>query len=124
VENPKKPDADPIKFCPYCVANENKEIEGRKFRTYKGLIESAKLTSPPNLFKIDVEGYEFDVLRQILEEAHNSNSMHLLPTQISVELHYATRMFDIPWKMRRKTAAEIALFMGMMYNRGGYVPVH
>ncbi|CAJ1969474.1 unnamed protein product [Cylindrotheca closterium] len=124
VQNPKKPNVDPINFYPYCVANENKEIEGRQFRTYKGLVEAAKLTGPPDLFKMDVEGYEFDVMTQMLEEAHKSGTMDLLPTQISVELHYATRMYDIPWKMRTVTAAEIALFMGMMYHRGGYVPVH
>ena len=124
VQDPKKPNVDAINFYPYCVANENKEIEGRQFRTYKGIVEAAKLTSPPDLFKMDVEGYEFDVMRQMLVEAHKSGTMDLLPTQVSVELHYATRMYDIPWKMRNLTAAEIALFMGMMYNRGGYVPVY
>ncbi|KAL3944596.1 MAG: hypothetical protein SGBAC_001308 [Bacillariaceae sp.] len=124
IQNPKKPNVDPIKFYPYCVANENKESEGRTFRTYKGLVEAAELTSPPDLFKMDVEGFEFDVMQQMLEEAHKSGTMDLLPTQISIELHYATRMYDLPWKMRTVTAAEIALFMGMMYNRGGYVPVN
>ena len=52
-----------------------------------------------------------------------SGSMEMLPMQISVEFHYATRMFDVPWRLRSVTAAEIAMFIGLMYNQGGYVLV-
>jgi hypothetical protein len=50
--------------------------------------------------------------------------MDMLPMQISVELHYATRMYDVPWMMRSFTTSEIAMFVGMMYRRGGYVLVN
>ena len=122
--DPRKPNNDAIHFYPYCIASENKRVNNMEFATYHKMVEAAGLTKPPSLFKMDVEGFEFDVMAQMLEEARRSGSMHFLPTQISVELHYATRMYDIPWMMRRLTAAEISTFMGMMYNRGGYVPVH
>lgn len=72
---------------------------------------------------MDVEGFEYDVLRQMLDEARMSGSKEMLPMQISVEFHYATRMFDVPWRLRSVTAAEIAMFIGLMYNQGGYVLV-
>lgn len=125
VKNPRKPDHPNIHFYPYCIANENKTVDGdRQYVTYHSMIKAAGLTKPPLLFKMDVEGFEFDVMTHMLDEAISSGSTHLLPLQISVELHYATRMFDLPWKMRTVTAAEISMFMAMMYNRGGYVPVH
>eukprot|EP00980_Cylindrotheca_fusiformis_P003729 scaffold825_cov147-Cylindrotheca_fusiformis.AAC.4 len=124
VSNPRKPRNANIHFYPHCIANENKQIDGRNYTTYSKMMELAGLTEAPSLFKMDVEGFEFDVLAQMLEEAMESDSMETLPVQISVELHYATRMYDIPWRMRRLTAAEISSFMGMMYNRGGYLPVH
>lgn len=124
VLDPRKPDNDDIHFYPHCIASENNEIDGREYMTYGRMMEAAGLTEAPSLLKMDVEGFEFGVLAQMLEEALESGSMNTLPMQISVELHYATRMYDIPWKMRLLTAAEISTFMGMMYNRGGYVPVH
>ena len=53
--------------------------------------------NPPALFKLDVEGFEYDVLTQILEEAMASGSgtTDLLPSQISVELLYATIFFVV-----------------------------
>ena len=71
-----------------------------------------------------MEGFEFDVLAQMLQEAVDSGRMDMLPNQISIELHTVTRMIDLPWKLRALTAAEIALFMAMMYKRGGYLAVH
>eukprot|EP00980_Cylindrotheca_fusiformis_P003731 scaffold825_cov147-Cylindrotheca_fusiformis.AAC.6 len=124
VSDPRKPSNPNIHFYPHCIANENKQIDGRMYTTYSKMMELAGLTEAPSLFKMDVEGFEFDVLAQMLEEAMKSDSMETLPVQISVELHYATRMYDIPWRMRMLTAAEISSFMGMMYNRGGYLPVH
>ncbi len=124
VQNPRKPNIDSIHFYPYCVSAVNEKIEDREYMTYSKLIEQTNMTDPPSLFKMDVEGFEFDVIAQMLDEALEKDTMHLLPTQISVELHYATRMYDVPWMLRYLQASEIAMFMGMMYNRGGYVPVN
>jgi hypothetical protein len=32
-------------------------------------------------------------------------------------------MYDLAWLKRWRNAGEIALFSGMMYNLGGYLPV-
>ena len=121
--NPKKPDVDSIHYYPYCLANENKKIEDRDFITYFGMVEKIGLTKAPDLLKMDVEGFEFDILTQMLDHTEKTNSKHLLPAQISIELHYATRMYDLPWHLRFRQTAEIAMFAGMMYNRGGYMLV-
>jgi len=124
VGNPRKPDIDSIRFYPYCVSATNMKVEDREYMTYSKIVEQTGMTQAPALFKMDVEGFEFDVMAQMLDEAVTSGTTYLLPSQISVELHYGTRMFDIPWRLRLLQGSEIAMFMGMMYSRGGYVPVN
>jgi hypothetical protein len=48
----------------------------------------------------------------------------ILPHQISVEFHYASRMFDLPWMLRMRKAGEVALLFGTVYRKGGYLLVH
>ncbi len=122
VKNPRKPNIDSIHFYPYCVSDtKKKKSDGREYMTYFNMIEQTGMTQAPALFKMDVEGFEFDVLTQMLNEAIEGKKTHLLPAQISVELHYTTRMYDLAWYQRQLQSAEIAMFMGMMYRRGGYI---
>lgn len=120
-DSPMKPDADSIHYYPYCISNEYKKIDDREYLTYFDMLQKIGLTKAPDLLKMDVEGFEFDILTQMLDHTEQTNSKHLLPAQISIELHYATRMYDLPWHLRFRQTAEIAMFAGMMYNRGGYV---
>ena len=76
------------------------------------------LTSSPTLLKLDVEGFEYEVLQKMLVDNY------LLPLQIQIELHWGTKMVDVPWMLRTITSAELALFFGMMYASGGYLPMH
>lgn len=124
VLRPSKPVTDSIHFYPYCISAEHNKIGHQEFITYSQIVEKANLPQPPVLLKIDVEGFEYDVFTQMLKEAQEKNLKHLLPQQISVELHYSTRMYDLPWHMRFRQAGEIALFAGLMYRQGGYVIVH
>lgn len=123
-ENPRKPNIDSIHYYPFCITNEYKKIDEREYLTYSQILEKAGLESPPTLLKMDVEGFEFDVLSQMLQDAEARNTKHLLPLQISIELHYITRMYDLPWHMRQRQAGEIAMFSSMMFNKGGYVITH
>ena len=101
--------------------NKDKVIDCRQHAKYSEIIQITNATKPPNIFQMDVEGFEYFVLRQMLDEARMSGSSEMLPMQISVEFHYATRMFDVPWRLRSVTAAEIAMLIGFIYNQGGYV---
>ena len=124
VQEPNKPENDAIHFYPFCIANENKQVEGRQYVTYSKMLEATGMKTPPALLKMDVEGFEYDVLQQMILEAEESGSKHLLPTQISVELHYATRMYDLDWFTRYRQAGELTLFLGFMFRKGGYTIVH
>ncbi|CAB9503676.1 expressed unknown protein [Seminavis robusta] len=139
----RKPDRDDIRFYNYCIDGvERKDEHGRHFITYFDIVQKAQLQAPPMMFKIDVEGFEFDVFSSMIQQANsndeiaiiskpsdgaNSTAHHTpsywLPQQIMVELHWATRMTGISWMPRTRTTAEIALLSGMMYTGGGYMPI-
>merc|ERR1712060_19145 len=65
----------------------------------------------PEYLKIDVEGYEYETMRDLL-------SSRELPNQIAMEIHSKT---DTPliWKYRWKDQSELTGFALMMYA-GGY----
>lgn len=122
--DPKKPNIPSVHFYPFCIGNEERQIRGRTYLPYSKIIDTIGLSSPPKLLKMDIEGFEYGVFLQMLEEAEKSNTSHLLPSQVSVELHYSTRMYDLPWNLRRLQAGEISLFAGVMFRKGGYLIVH
>jgi len=123
IKNPKKPQNDNIHFYPYCIGHTDKVDKDREYLTFWSMIKKAKMMDAPVIFKMDAEGFEYDVLTQMLKEATTSENQNMLPAQISIELHYGTRMYDLPWIMRWRNTGEIALFSAMMYNAGGYLPV-
>ena len=116
----QRPKLDSVHSYPYCASDEDKVIDDRKYLTFGSIAKKANLKNPPDLFKIDVEGFEYDFFTQMLND---DNVSHLLPSQISVEMHYATRMYDLEWMLRHRQAGELTMFNGMMYNVGGYIPV-
>ena len=121
-KNSKGPN-DSVHFHPFCISAEYKEINGREYLPYYQILERANLTNAPALLKMDVEGFEFDVLLNMVNDARETGMMHMLPLQISTEIHYATRMYDLPWMMRFRQAGELMMFFGVMF-RGGYVVAH
>jgi hypothetical protein len=72
---------------------------------------------------MDVEGFEYNVLSSMMPKS-SSTGPENLPEQIIVELHYASRMYDLPWMMRARQASEISMLISHMYRSGGYMPVH
>jgi len=118
-KNSKGPN-DSVHFHPFCISAEYKQINGREYLPYSQILERANLTNAPALLKMDVEGFEFDVLLNMVNDARETGMMHMLPLQISTEIHYATRMYDLPWMMRFRQAGELMMFFGVMF-RGGYV---
>jgi Methyltransferase domain len=114
-----KPDNDKIRFFEYCIDGHTHEDAtfGSKYLSYEDMLKVAGIDTAPTYFKIDVEGFEYDILTDMMR------TPHLLPLQIQIELHWATRMTDLPWMQRTRSAGEIALLSGMLYNSGGYMPV-
>ena len=135
----KKPMTDDINFYPYCIsASENHlpnlllydklwdAVMTRQNSNNNNTVESrtkqqsaAALISPPKLLKMDIEGYEFDVLHNLLSSSDSS----IWPEQIMLEVHWATRMVGLQWMPRTLTAGELSLFFGGLFNFGGYMVV-
>eukprot|EP00986_Skeletonema_menzelii_P019583 scaffold28514_cov331-Skeletonema_menzelii.AAC.1 len=63
---------------------------------------------------MDIEGFEYSV---ILNSILSSDPL-MWPEQIMMEVHWATRMVDVPWMPRTRSASELALFFGVLFNRG------
>lgn len=129
VRNPKhKPRTDQVKFYSQCITGgqEEKVINGRSFGTYFDLLEKAGMAeaSRINYLKLDVEGYEYDVLTSMIRQAYERNMWHLLPEQMQIEFHYATWMYDLPWSLRTRETGELVAFFSMLFREAGYVVVH
>lgn len=115
-----------IIFHPYCLGTTSKSSDNnqvkdiRQYRSYKDLVELAQATSaPPKLLKMDIEGFEYSVLLDLLRTSPEST----WPEQISIEVHWATRMVDLDWMLRTKTAAEMTLWFTTLFTMAGYLPV-
>lgn len=113
-----KPRRDDIRFYNYCIDGESRsDSQGRQYLTYGDMLKTAGIQTPPAYFKLDVEGFEYDIFTEMMQ------SPDLLPQQIQVELHWGTRMTDLSWMPRLRTSGEIALMAEMMFH-GGFLPVH
>ena len=117
----RKPKTDQVRFYPYCIGDgiSGSVDETKKFSPYPELWKQANITHPPKLLKIDVEGFEFGVVPHMLR----SSPPEIWPEQIMMEVHWATRMVDVPTMLRTRQASEISMFFGHLFNYGGYVPV-
>mmetsp|Transcript_20529 Transcript_20529/g.57752 ORF Transcript_20529/g.57752 Transcript_20529/m.57752 type:complete len:363 (+) Transcript_20529:85-1173(+) len=98
----------------YCIGDEH---IGTQFKSYRQLLALAGIKSAPTYFKIDVEGFEWNVFPAIF-----STDSSLLPDQIGFEIHYHKLMEQLPWVGSMKAPAEIAIF-GETFYQAGYVPI-
>ncbi|KAG7358439.1 methyltransferase domain containing protein [Nitzschia inconspicua] len=123
-----QPRDDMVHFYPFCVSGDDSERKGGKqtstlkgnYLPYMELWKAASITQPPKLLKMDVEGFEFDVLTSMLSSFETSKWW---PEQIMMEVHFVTRMVDLEWMLRTRQSAELALFFGTLWNAGEYIPV-
>jgi hypothetical protein len=114
-----KPNDHRIRFHPLCIGADSRTVAGREYRSFDQLMDVLGLASPPTLLKMDIEGFEYNTLTAML-----SNSTKGLPQQLMIEIHWASKMVDLTWLLRTRQSAELALFTGMLFNAGGYMPVH
>ena len=82
------------------------------FRSYASILAKLRLASVAAM-KIDIEGFEYQVLSTMLRERSPA-----LPSQLAFELHYSTQMTMLGWRHRERTAGEIALFARDLYDAG------
>ena len=123
VRNPRPPSqlAGRLTFHRLCLGSQ-KEVVGRKnFTDYEGLIEVAG--QRPDFLKMDIEGYEWEVLPNMVESAASRlarSGEDIFPLQMSVEVHYLTHM-KVSWQTRDRSPGEIFMFSNYLFVRGGYV---
>ena len=115
----KKPNDARVHFYPHCVSSSATERGGKSYQTYSGLVAATGIQHPPKVLKMDIEGFEFDVLSNMLQSPSS-----LWPEQIMMEVHFASRMIDLTWLLRTRQTAEMAMFFDLLYNKGGYMPAH
>lgn len=100
-----------------CVGPRDEIIQGREFMTWKSILSKAGINHPPTALKMDIEGFEYSILREMMK-----TSPHLLPYSISFELHSRSSERGVPWSQRNRNAGEIALFIDYLM-RFGYMLV-
>jgi len=90
------------------------DSNGWQFVDWRNLTTLLSLKSRPRMMKIDVEGYEWDLIPDIVD------SGYLAPYSFSVELHFQTPM-RLPWTGRYKSPIEIGSWMDYLFFHGGYM---
>ncbi len=98
-----------------CIGSKDSTTkDGAVFKTWESIMTVIKATKEPLYLKMDIEGYEYQVLQSIVDAGK------LMPVQIAFELHYRTQMRRLPWYLRSKSSAEIVTFMEYLHHEGGY----
>jgi hypothetical protein len=97
-----------------CIGSADKRTGNFTFMSWKSVMRLIRASEPPLYLKMDIEGYEYQVLRSIIDDGF------FMPAQIAFELHYTTSMKGLPWYGRRKSSGEIAAFMEYLHHQGGY----
>ena len=90
-------------------------IEGRQFMNWTSLNALTGLNTNPDYLKMDIEGYEYQVLHSIIDSGEN------FPLQIAMELHIGGMIGS---KARRMYPAELIAFMNYLRLFGGYYLVN
>ncbi|KAI9346501.1 methyltransferase domain-containing protein [Obelidium mucronatum] len=83
-----------ITFHKLCLGAEDKVIDGKTYKTWNSII-SILGVSRIEYLKIDVEGYEWIVLPQIMSTT-GGNIKRVFPKQIAVEIHVGWQPEDTP----------------------------
>jgi hypothetical protein len=80
-----QPNDEMVHFYPFCVSSDKGKPDSatreseRNYLSYIDLWRGASIQRPPKLLKMDVEGFEFDVLTSMLASFENS---HWWPEQV------------------------------------------
>jgi hypothetical protein len=99
-----RPDAikDRTDFYQICIGpNDETDSHGRRFLSWNSTLQVAGLHHSPEYLKMDIEGFEYGVLRSLLRSKSTA-----LPNQIAMEIHESTWKQPIP-SMRHRPEIEI-----------------
>lgn len=112
---------DRATFHKICVGPTDKtDSKGQQFLTWHSALKAAGLTEAPEYLKMDIEGFEYDVMKNLIHTNHTE-----LPNQIAMEIHHQTWQpwqnnpsSSLSWSDRNKDVGELLSFFLMMYTSG------
>lgn len=102
-----------VRFHPVCLSDSDYVLDGRQYLSWTSLNKLTGITTSPTFIKMDIEGYEFPVLRSIIDAGN------FLPLQIAVEIHYIRFENGKP-DYRLVNSLELYSFFNYLYKYGGY----
>jgi hypothetical protein len=110
-----------VTFHRACIASESKTVAGREYLDYNGVLRRSGLVAagqaaarPPAHLKMDIEGWEYDVMRSIFM----SQDLKMFPQQVSLEIHWWT---GGDYTYKGVISAGELLALGSAMYRAGYV---
>ena len=101
-----------------CLGDQNIIRDGRQYVRWVDAIELAGLQTAPTYLKMDIEGYEFPLMRDIIDGGV------FLPLQISMEVHLVRHERNKPDWEHRVGSFELHTFFDNLFEFGGYHLVH
>jgi hypothetical protein len=111
---PPKALRDRVKLHRICLSDANTVRDGRKYMDWPSLLNYIGLKTAPTYLKMDIEGYEFPVMKNMIDGGH------LLPLQVSMEIHIVRHENNAPVYNRRVSSMELHSFMDYLHEFGGY----
>ena len=105
--------ANRVRLHRVCISDSDYVRDGRQYLTWKSVNKLTGIQNSPTFLKMDIEGYEFPVLRSIIDAGE------YLPLQIAVEVHFIRFEQGVP-DFRYVSTAELLAFMQYIYKFGGY----
>jgi len=103
---------DRVHFHRVCLGSKDEKIAKRQFLTFQSLLQFTAHRFV-TLLKMDIEGYEWDVLPALLTEYESTNTFGLLPFQISFELHLMEAHI-----VRPRSVGEVVHVASLLYDAG------
>ena len=88
-------------------------LQRHHFISYAQALEMARVHGPPAFLKMDIEGYEWEVLPTLMSRPDAA------PQQIAIELHFETQMPGLPWFGRLKSPTEL-MALGLTLRHNGF----
>nr|KAJ3417800.1 hypothetical protein HK105_000781 [Polyrhizophydium stewartii] len=101
-------------FHPWCISDENKVDNGRIYKTLSKIMQDVNVPHI-HLFKIDVEGYEFQTVKTLMQEPPEN-----LPRQILMEVHFGSGMSHTGFDAEKDTWVKPATEFYRNMDKMGY----
>jgi hypothetical protein len=116
---PTPPQEVPLQFHKVCLGARKESIDGKAFASLHDMVEMTG-GSQPTLLKMDIEGWEWVALVQIMESAEQAwreRQINIYPDQIALEIHINMA----PWSLGFMYEEEIMAYFNYLYHKHGYV---